>query len=141
MSEALERVGVLDEQGMGDRRFARRIEAILCHKRPVIVGPWTGEVGFELIYWMPFVRWVAAARIGFRPSGCWVVSRGGTRSWYGDVAARYVGRVRVLLARRVPRGDRGGEEAAARRRVRRRARRARHLGARSSDGRTCCIPA
>jgi hypothetical protein len=89
VSEALERMGVLDEQGMGDRRFARRMEAIVCHKRPVIVGPWTGEVGFELIYWIPFVRWVlrtyqiAADRL-------WVVSRGGTRAWYGDAGARYV---------------------------------------------------
>jgi hypothetical protein len=89
VSEALERMGVLDEQGMGDRRFARRMEAILCHKRPVIIGPWTGEVGFELIYWIPFVRWVlrtyqiAADRL-------WVVSRGGTRGWYGEIAARYV---------------------------------------------------
>ena len=58
VSEALERAGVLDEQGMGDRRFARRIEELLRHRRPVIVGPWTGEVGFELIYWVPFVRWV-----------------------------------------------------------------------------------
>jgi hypothetical protein len=89
VSEALERMGVLDEQGMGDRRFARRMEAIVCHKRPVIIGPWTGEVGFELIYWIPFVRWVlrtyqiAADRL-------WVVSRGGTRAWYGEIAARYV---------------------------------------------------
>ena len=89
VSEALERMGVLDEQGMGDRRFARRMEAILCHKRPIIIGPWTGEVGFELIYWIPFVRWVlrtyeiAADRL-------WVVSRGGTRAWYGGIAARYV---------------------------------------------------
>src|SRR5881394_1771982 len=24
---------------------------------PVSFGPWTGEVGFELLYWAPFVRW------------------------------------------------------------------------------------
>ena len=89
VSEALERMGVLDEQGMGDRRFARRMEAILCHKRPVIVGPWTGEVGFELIYWIPFVRWVLR-KYRIPADRLWVVSRGGTRSWYGDAAPRYV---------------------------------------------------
>lgn len=89
VSEALERMGVLDEQGMGDRRFARRMEAIVCHKRPVIVGPWTGEVGFELIYWIPFVRWVLS-RYQVSADRLWVVSRGGTREWYGDIAARYV---------------------------------------------------
>ena len=60
VSEALERAHVLDDQGMDDRRFTRRIEELLRHERPVIVGPWTGEVGFELIYWVPFVRWVVA---------------------------------------------------------------------------------
>ena len=89
VSEALERMGVLDEQGIADRRFTRRMEALLCHKRPVIVGPWTGEVGFELIYWIPFVRWVLR-RYQIPADRLWVVSRGGTRSWYGDLAARYV---------------------------------------------------
>lgn len=89
VSEALERAGVLDEQGMGDRRFARRIEELLRHRRPVIVGPWTGEVGFELIYWVPFVRWVVRT-YGIPPDRLLVVSRGGTVSWYGGLAARYV---------------------------------------------------
>ena len=89
VAEALERKGFLDEQGVGDRRFTRRMEALLCHKRPVIVGPWTGEVGFELIYWIPFVRWVLRT-YQIPADRLWVVSRGGTQSWYGDVAARYV---------------------------------------------------
>lgn len=89
VAEALERMAVLDEQGMGDRRFTRRMEELLRHKRPVIVGPWTGEVGFELIYWVPFVRWVL--RTYHIPADrLWIVSRGGTQSWYGGLAARYV---------------------------------------------------
>ena len=88
VSEALERAHVLDEQGMGDRRFARRIEELLRHRRPVIVGPWTGEVGFELIYWVPFVRWVVRT-YRIPADRLWVVSRGGTQSWYGGLAARY----------------------------------------------------
>jgi hypothetical protein len=89
VSEALERAHVLDDQGMDDRRFTRRIEEILRHERPVIVGPWTGEVGFELIYWVPFVRWVVQT-YGIPPERLWVVSRGGTKGWYGDLAAHYV---------------------------------------------------
>ena len=89
VSEALERMGVLDEQGVGDRRFQRRMEALVSHKRPVIVGPWTGEVGFELIYWIPFVRWVLKT-YHVPPERLWVVSRGGTQAWYGSIAARYV---------------------------------------------------
>lgn len=87
-SEALERARILDEQGAGDRRFARRIDELLRHNRPVIVGPWTGEVGFELIYWVPFVRWVTRT-YGLPPERLLVVSRGGTAAWYGGLAARY----------------------------------------------------
>jgi hypothetical protein len=86
--DALERAAILDDQGAGDRRFARRIEELLRHDRPVIVGPWTGEVGFELIYWVPFVRWVVR-RYGIPVERLMVVSRGGTASWYADIAGRY----------------------------------------------------
>jgi hypothetical protein len=89
VSEALERVGLLDGQGMDDRRFSKRMEELLRHERPVIIGPWTGEVGFELIYWIPFVRWVTQT-YALPPDRLWVVSRGGTRCWYGDMAAHYV---------------------------------------------------
>ena len=89
VSEALERARVLDDLGMDDRRFTRRIEELLRHDRPVIVGPWTGEVGFELIYWVPFVRWVVET-YRIPPERLWVVSRGGTAAWYGTLAAHYV---------------------------------------------------
>ena len=87
-SDALERTGVLDDQAAGDRRFARRIEELLKNDRPIIVGPWTGEVGFELIYWIPFVRWVVRT-YGVPIERLLVVSRGGTAPWYGPLATRY----------------------------------------------------
>ena len=77
-AEALERARLLDEQGVDDRRFARRMEELLRHDRPVIVGPWTGEVGFELLYWVPFVRWVMRTYRHIHPSVLLVVSRGGS---------------------------------------------------------------
>jgi hypothetical protein len=87
-AEAFERARLLDEQGMDDRRFARRISELLRYDRPIIVGPWTGEVGFELLYWVPFVRWVVTT-YGLPPERLFVVSRGGVSSWYGKLAARY----------------------------------------------------
>src|SRR5205085_757963 len=36
-----------------------RMARIAAGQQPILVGPWTGEVGFELIYWAPFVRWFA----------------------------------------------------------------------------------
>ena len=56
---------------------------------PILVGPWTGEVGFELLYWAPFVR-RAIERFGIDPARVTVLSRGGTASWYGVDGVRYL---------------------------------------------------
>ena len=57
--------------------------------KPIIVGPWLSEVGFELLYWIPFLRWVSQ-RYKLSPERLTVVSRGGVASWYEGIAARYV---------------------------------------------------
>ena len=54
----------------------------------VLVGPWTGEVGFELLYWIPFLGWLAEQGPGGRRMV--VVSRGGTAPWYQHLTSRYV---------------------------------------------------
>jgi hypothetical protein len=56
---------------------------------PVIVGPWLSEVGYEVLYWVPFVRWFAH-QYRIDPDRLVVVSRGGVRSWYAEVAHGYV---------------------------------------------------
>jgi hypothetical protein len=88
-TDALARAARLDSQGVDDRRFARRIEHLLRGDGPVVVGPWTGEVGFELLYWVPFVRWTVET-FGIDPARLTIVSRGGVHSWYGLHAARYL---------------------------------------------------
>jgi hypothetical protein len=55
----------------------------------VLIGPWTGEVGFELLYWVPFVRW-AVRKYRISPDRITLLSRGGTASWYGLDGARYL---------------------------------------------------
>ena len=56
---------------------------------PILVGPWLSEVGYEVLYWVPFVRWFAK-QYGVAPGRMVAVSRGGVAGWYGDVAHRYV---------------------------------------------------
>ena len=53
--------------------------------RPLVVGPWLSEVGFETLYWVPFLHWVKAA---FRldPDRLVAVSRGGVAGWYRGLA-------------------------------------------------------
>lgn len=65
------------------------IDQIAASRRPVLIGPWTGEVGFELLYWIPFIEWLRA-RWQLSPDREVIVSRGGVASWYGRSADRYV---------------------------------------------------
>ena len=69
--------------------------------RPIIAGPWTSEVGYEALYWLPFLAW-AADHYGVRPERMIALSRGGTAGvvrWRReplcrDFRSRRAGRVR-----------------------------------------------
>ena len=71
--------------------------------RPIVLGPWLSETGFELLYWIPFLAW-AKTYGNFDPEQLVVVSRGGARA---VVLAHHVATTRtccqLLHARRVPR--------------------------------------
>lgn len=72
-----------------ERGVDRRIRAVVRGRRPLIVGPWFSEVGFEVLYWVPFLRWIKAHH-NLDPTRVVVVSRGGVASWYRDIGATYV---------------------------------------------------
>jgi hypothetical protein len=83
--EALRRAHVGD--GVEQKALQRALEAV--HARgDVVVGPWTGEVGFELMYWIPFLGWLAGQ--GLSGERVVVVSRGGANLWYRHLTSRYV---------------------------------------------------
>jgi hypothetical protein len=69
-------------------RLRRDLTAMAKRGAPIVAGPWLGEVGFELLYWVPFLRW-CAERSNVDRERFIVVSRGGTESWYRPFAARY----------------------------------------------------
>jgi ADP-heptose:LPS heptosyltransferase len=102
-----------------------RLRAIGASGRPVIVGPWLSEVGFELLYWIPFLRWaIAMAKIP--RDRLWVLSRGGCRSWYADISDQYLDlydaatpeAVAALNQRRIEEQAREGTRIGLRRRQR-----------------------
>lgn len=70
-------------------RIRRRLAALAASGRPILAGPWVGEVGFEILYWAPFLRWFAS-EFGVGPERVTVVSRGGTASWYAPIAGGYL---------------------------------------------------
>jgi hypothetical protein len=87
------RVARFDDHVVAPYRVERRVKHVLAREasgsRPIIAGPWTSEVGYEALYWLPFLAW-AADRYGVRPERMIALSRGGTQAWYGGVASRYV---------------------------------------------------
>jgi hypothetical protein len=95
--------------------YAAQVDELLADRGRIVVGPWLGEVGWEVLYWIPFLRWT----IRRWPALCGrltVVSRGGVKHWYRGVASEYVDVfdrfaadefVRGLSADRALRTDRG----------------------------------
>lgn len=56
---------------------------------PIMVGPFVGEVGYELLYWIPFLRKLLREH-GVDRERVTVLARGGAAVWYEDFAAHAV---------------------------------------------------
>ena len=76
--------------------FRREVDAIdaeiarvAASRQPIIAGPWLAEVGYEVLYWIPFLRWFQDA-FGISRDRLVVVSRGGMEAAYREIAASYV---------------------------------------------------
>jgi|SoiMethySBSTD1v2_1073268.scaffolds.fasta_scaffold00364_14 hypothetical protein len=67
----------------------RTLQKLARSDRPIVIGPWLSEVGFELLYWIPFLNWVKTYR-HFDAERLIVVSRGGVAPWYRDIAGTYL---------------------------------------------------
>lgn len=70
------------------RRIEQGLSTLAAGGETIVAGPWLGEVGFEALYWVPFLAWFAE-RFDVDPGRLVVVSRGGTASWYQPFAAGY----------------------------------------------------
>lgn len=69
-------------------QIERQLLTLARGDQVVVLGPWLGEVGFELLYWIPFLRWFAE-HYDVAPERLIAVSRGGSAAaWYGACAAR-----------------------------------------------------
>jgi len=71
------------------RVMLSRVTRLVEGHEHVFAGPWAGEIGYELLYWIPFLRWLVRSipGLGERLTVC---SRGGVESWYADLTPRYV---------------------------------------------------
>lgn len=85
--KALRQADFIDEHALEEHRLFRLIERARRTGRPLLAGPWTGEVGFEVLYWIPFLRRLKA-RLG-NAASMHVLSRGGAAPWYEGIASSY----------------------------------------------------
>jgi hypothetical protein len=96
------------------------IARLAAGRDPIVAGPWLAEVGYEVLYWIPFLRWFQDA-FGITRDRLVVVSRGGMEAAYRDIAASYVDIFDVmtpaqLAARNAERrssGEGGGQKQSA----------------------------
>lgn len=100
-------------RAMRREALLQRDEAILRRSlrsgRTLIVGPFLGEVGYELLYWRPRILRLLREN-GVDPGRVVVVSRGGAGAWYQDVAAREIDVLELVTPRELR--DRVEERAA-----------------------------
>lgn len=49
--------------------------------KPILIGPWRSELGFEVLYWLPFLH-AFRSRYQIDPGRLIAIGRGGSASWY-----------------------------------------------------------
>jgi hypothetical protein len=94
--EALRRAGWQTDEEVAQHEALQRALRVLGSQGDVIAGPWTGEVGFELMYWIPFLNWLVDQ--GLDPNRLIVMSRGGAAPWYRHFTSRYIDILDVVSA-------------------------------------------
>jgi len=88
-ADLLRMAGLDEKTAEHEQRLRERMERLARSNLPIIVGPWSGEVGFELLYWIPFLQGLRQA-YPIDPARLIVISRGGVREWYAHVGGEYV---------------------------------------------------
>ena len=70
------------------RAAERELVRTLRSGKPLVVGPWLSEIGFEVLYWIPMLaRLWREHKVD--PARVTVISRGGA-AWYANLAHGYV---------------------------------------------------
>lgn len=103
-------VHVWSDEGKRLRTYAhewgveREIAHVVSGKGPILVGPWLSEVGYEVLYWVPFVRWVQS-RYAIKSSRLTIVTRGGAAAWYRDISTQAVEVFDLVTSEEFARGN------------------------------------
>lgn len=69
------------------KAVAGLVTELKADTKPILIGPWRSELGFESLYWLPFLRHLAKQIPGFDKRAA-VVTRGGVAPLYDNVSAQ-----------------------------------------------------
>jgi hypothetical protein len=83
------RFGEQARAAQAEWQIEREIAQLARGRHSIIAGPWLSEVGFEVLYWIPFLRWFED-RFRVDRERVVAISRGGVADWYADVAGAYI---------------------------------------------------
>jgi hypothetical protein len=70
------------------KEYDERFKSIAKNTKPIIIGPWLSEVGFEVLYWIPFLTWLVTY-YKIDPERIIILSRGGANHWYDNIGGNY----------------------------------------------------
>lgn len=79
---------ILRGEGRLDAALDRDLARLAALKRPVIIGPCLSAVSWEVLFWLPFVKWARRQTGDAFPSAA--VARGAVGSWYARTADTFV---------------------------------------------------
>src|SRR5262249_51096035 len=74
-------------RSLASRRIELELKRAARRGAPVLLRPFLGEVGFELLYWIPMTRRLMKHH-GIEPERVIAYTRGGAGAWYEDFADR-----------------------------------------------------
>jgi ABC-type polysaccharide/polyol phosphate transport system ATPase subunit len=74
--------------GSRESILERELARIWAMKRPILVGPCLADLSWEVLYWLPFVKW-ARRRMG-DPQPAVALSKSSVGAWYEEAARTFV---------------------------------------------------
>lgn len=65
------------------------LDKLLQDNKPVIAGPYISDIGIEILYWIPFLRWLIK-NYNLSKNRLITISRCGTDIWYNELNGKHI---------------------------------------------------
>jgi hypothetical protein len=82
---------------IAENDMRRMLKRVAASSDPILVGPWLSELGFEVLYWLPFLQW-ASVQFNLDRRRMVSLTRGGAGIWYDGLCSRHLDAFDFLTA-------------------------------------------